>query len=87
MTSPLGLRQPGGSMTAGRYELVLRGELGDRFEPLFDGMHIERRQGRTLLAGEVRDQSHLHGLIERIAELGLELVSVNPTDPLTGGDR
>jgi hypothetical protein len=67
-------------MTAGGYELVLRGELGDRFEPLFEGMHIERRPGRTLLTGEVRDQSHLHGLIERIADLGLELVSVNPTD-------
>ena len=74
-------------MTAGRYELVLRGELGDHFEPLFEGMHIERVRGRTLLAGEVRDQSHLHGLIARIAELGLELVSVNPTDPLNGGDR
>ena len=67
-------------MTAGRYELVLRGELGDRFEPLFEGMHIERRPGQTLLSGEVRDQSHLHGLIERIGDLGLELVSVNPTD-------
>lgn len=67
-------------MTAGRYELVLRGEIGDRFEPLFEGMHIERRAGQTVLTGEVRDQSHLHGLIERIAELGLELVSVNPID-------
>jgi outer membrane PBP1 activator LpoA protein len=67
-------------MTAGRYELVLRGELGDRFEPLFEGMRFERRAGQTLLRGEVRDQSQLHGLIERIAELGLELVSVNPID-------
>ena len=74
-------------MTAGRYELVLRGELGDRFEPLFEGMRIERRAGSTALTGEVRDQSQLHGLIERIAELGLELVSVNPIDAPNGGDR
>jgi outer membrane PBP1 activator LpoA protein len=67
-------------MTAGRYELVLRGELGDRFEPLFEGMRFERRPGRTVLTGHVRDQSQLHGLIERIAELGVELVSVNPID-------
>jgi hypothetical protein len=67
-------------MTAGRYELVLRGEIGDRFELLFEGMHLERRRGGTVLTGEVRDQSHLHGLIERIAELGLELVSVNPLE-------
>jgi outer membrane PBP1 activator LpoA protein len=67
-------------MTAGRYELVLRGEIGDRFALLFEGMHLERRGGGTVLTGEVRDQSHLHGLIERIAELGLELVSVNPLE-------
>jgi hypothetical protein len=65
-------------MTAGRYELVLRGELGDRFAPLFEGMTLERDAGRTVLSGEVRDQAHLHGLIERIAELGMELESVNP---------
>jgi hypothetical protein len=74
-------------MTAGRYELVLRGELGDRFGPLFDGMHMERRAGSTVLTGEVRDQSQLHGLIERIAELGLELVSVNPIEAPNGGNR
>ena len=60
------------------YELVLRGEIGDRFAPLFEGMRLERRDGRTVLAGPVRDQSELHGVIERIQELGLELVSVNP---------
>ena len=65
-------------MTAGRYELALRGELGDRFALLFEGMELERVAGRTLLRGEVRDQAHLHGLIERIGELGVELVSINP---------
>jgi len=64
-------------MTAGRYELVLRGEIGDRFALLFEGMALEHAGGRTVLRGEVRDQAHLHGLIERIGELGLELVSVN----------
>jgi len=67
-------------MTAGRYELVLRGEIGDRFALLFEGMELERDAGRTLLRGEVRDQAHLHGLIERIGELGIELVSINPID-------
>ena len=60
------------------YELVLRGEIGDRFGLLFEGMHLERRPGHTVLTGAVLDQAHLHGLIEQIQELGLELVSVNP---------
>ena len=45
---------------------------------LFEGMHLERDPGHTVLTGAVRDQAHLHGLIERIQELGIELVSVNP---------
>jgi pimeloyl-ACP methyl ester carboxylesterase len=60
------------------YELVLRGEIGDRFGLLFEGMELSRTPGHTVLAGPVVDQAHLHGLIERIQELGIELVSVNP---------
>ncbi len=62
------------------YELVLRGEFGDRFALLFDGMRLERRGGLTALTGIVVDQSHLLGVVEQIQELGLELISVNPVD-------
>jgi hypothetical protein len=67
-------------MTAERYEFVLRGEIGDRFGLLFEGMRLERISGRTVLTGPVLDQAHLHGLIEQIQELGIELISVNPLD-------
>lgn len=60
------------------YELVLRGEIGDRFGVLFEGMRLERAGGNTTLKGAVRDQAQLHGLIERIQESGIELVAVNP---------
>jgi pimeloyl-ACP methyl ester carboxylesterase len=65
-------------MTAERYEFVLRGEIGDRFGLLFEGMRLERITGRTVLTGPVLDQAHLHGLIEQFQELGIELISVNP---------
>ena len=61
------------------YQLVIRGELGDRYGHLFEGMRMERVQGTTVLAGSVCDQAQLFGLIERIEELGLELVSVQQT--------
>ena len=61
-----------------QYELVVRGEVGDRFSAVFEGMRLERDRGTTTITGEVRDQAQLHGLIERMQELGLELVSVNP---------
>jgi hypothetical protein len=60
------------------YELVIRGEIGDRFGVVFEGMRLQRASGQTVITGPVRDQSHLHGLIAQIEELGLELVSVNP---------
>jgi hypothetical protein len=60
------------------YQLVIRGEIGERFGLLFEGMRLERDRGTTVITGAVRDQAHLHGLIERVDELGLELVSVNP---------
>ena len=60
------------------YRLVLRGELGDSFGVLFDGMQLQRVAGTTVLTGDVTDQAHLLGLIDRVQDLGVELVSVNP---------
>jgi hypothetical protein len=62
------------------YEFVLRGEIGDRFGLAFEGMSLERIHGNTVLTGPVLDQAHLHGIIARIQDLGIDLVSVNPLD-------
>ncbi len=68
-------------MTGSRYRIVLRGRLDDRFESAFDGMTLEAGQGQTTLVGEVRDQAHLHGLLERLRDFGIDLVAVEPADP------
>ncbi len=72
-----------------RYRLVLRGELGEPFGFLFEGMRLDRAGGTTVLSGRVIDQAHLHGLIQRTQELGLELISIQqadegPDDPTSG---
>jgi hypothetical protein len=66
----------GDAVNAAPYRLVVRGELDDRFAYLFAGMTMTTSAGNTILTGDVIDQAHLHGLIQRIEELGLELVSV-----------
>ena len=58
------------------YRIVVRSELGDRFASAFEGMRMEMRDGQTILTGEVKDQPHLFGVLERINALGLELLSV-----------
>ena len=69
-------QRPSGTMSARTYRLVFRGELGERFAVLFEGMRMERLEGTTVLTGDVVDQARLSSLISQIQELGLELVSV-----------
>jgi hypothetical protein len=58
------------------YRIVVRSELSDRYAVAFEGMEMETRAGQTILTGEIIDQAHLHGILDRINALGLELVSV-----------
>jgi hypothetical protein len=61
-----------------RYRITLRGRLTDRFAAAFDGMALEPAPDLTVLVGEVRDQAHLFGLLDRVRDFGLELVAVEP---------
>ncbi len=59
-----------------RYRIVIAGELSRRFASAFDGMTLQCHDGQTSLVGTVTDQAHLHGLLNQVGELGLDLVSV-----------
>ncbi|MGO9504985.1 MAG: hypothetical protein ACLPUO_26215 [Streptosporangiaceae bacterium] len=48
---------------------------------------MNRVAGTTVLTGTVIDQAHLHGLLQRIQELGLELVSIDPVDTRAANDK
>ena len=58
------------------YRIVVRSELGHRYASAFEGMRMETQEGQTILIGEVVDQPHLFGILDRINGLGLELLSV-----------
>jgi hypothetical protein len=64
------------------YEIRLEGRLDDRWATWFDGLTLARdSDGTTTLRGEVVDQTALHGLLQRIRDLGMPLVSVTHLDP------
>ena len=65
-----------GHTRAGSYQLVVRGELDARLQYLLEPMRFEPAAGQTVLSGNLVDQAQLHGVLERIEELGLELLSV-----------
>jgi hypothetical protein len=71
-------------MIGGRYRIVLRGRLADRFESAFDGMVLQPGQDQTVLVGEIRDQAHLYGLLDRLRDFGIDLIAVEPAG--TSGD-
>ena len=61
----------------GRYEIRLQGRLDERWAAWFDGMTLEAEPGGvTVLRGEVADKAALHGLLARLRDLGLPLISV-----------
>jgi hypothetical protein len=60
------------------YEIRLEGHLEARWGNWFGGMTIMLAEnGETLLSGPVSDQAALHGLLKKVRDLGLPLVSVN----------
>lgn len=62
-------------MAEREYQLTVEGELSDRMCPAFAGMTLTRERGNTVLAGRVRDQAELQGLLQRVSDLGLTLLS------------
>ena len=68
------------------YRIVVRGELSQRFAPAFEGMEMKTGAGQTVLTGRVRDQTRLHGILDRIGALGLELLSVDCMSEKPRGD-
>ncbi len=59
-----------------RYRICVRGRLTERLGCAFEGMSLDPGDSQTALVGEIRDQSHLYGVLDRVRNLGLELVSV-----------
>jgi hypothetical protein len=69
-------------MSAGRYEIRLKGHLGPRWAVRFDGMTLTTRpDGTTVIEGPVVDQAALHGLLAALRDLGLPLISVTQVEP------
>lgn len=67
---------------AGRYEIRLKGHLDARWAAWFDGLSLTHQSdGTTVIHGPVADQAALHGLLQKVRDVGLPLVSVICVEP------
>ena len=65
-----------------RYEIRIKGHLDDKWADWFEGLTITREDnGETLLTGPVVDQAALHGLLRKVRDLGMPLLSVTRVRP------
>jgi hypothetical protein len=70
----------------GLYEIRLAGHLHERWATWFDGLTLSHQtDGTTVVRGPVADQAALHGLLQRVRDLGLSLISVTQISDL--GDQ
>ncbi len=64
------------------YQIILQGHLSSQWSDWFEGFTITLdARGQTILTGPVTDQAALHGILKKIRNLGIPLISVNRIDP------
>jgi hypothetical protein len=62
------------------YEFRIKGRLSDSLSGAFEDFTAAVKPAETVMRGEVRDQAELHGMLDRIQSLGLELIEVRRLD-------
>ena len=74
-----GSTEPGRTAAGTAYRIKVKGAIDDRWSSYFEGLQISHdADGDTTLAGRVRDQAALHGLLAKVRDLGLTLLAVEP---------
>lgn len=70
----------GRSLVASRYEIRVKGRIGKSVLSRFEGFDAEVEPAETILRGSISDQAALHGVLDRIQGLGLELMEIRRVD-------
>jgi len=62
----------------GKNIIIVQGHLDKTWKNWFEGMVISYQGTNTVLSGKIKDEAHLHGVLNQIRDLNLKLISVNP---------
>jgi hypothetical protein len=64
-----------------RYEVRVDGVLDGRWSQWFEGLRIDHQEGETILSGMLPDQPALHGILDKVRDLGLSIIAVRRVPP------
>ncbi|MGE5457019.1 MAG: hypothetical protein ACM3RX_01555 [Methanococcaceae archaeon] len=64
----------------GKTKIAIQGHLDKQWKKSFEGMKMRYEAGNTILSGNLKDEAHLHGILNIIRDLNLTLISVNPVE-------
>jgi len=61
-------------------KIKIQGHLSKNWEDWFDGMRIIYDEDNTILSGLIKDEAFMHGILNKIRDLNLNLISINPSE-------
>ena len=64
----------------GKAIIKIQGHLNEKWKECFEGMEISYEGNNTILTGNLKDEAHIHGVLNIIRDLNLKLISVNPVE-------
>jgi len=64
----------------GKTTIKIQGHLTGRWKECFEGMEISYEGDNTILTGNLKDEAHMHGVLNIIRDLNIKLISINPTE-------
>ena len=62
----------------GKAIIKVQGHLNEKWKDWFEGLEISYEGNNTILTGNLKDEAHMHGVLNRIMDLNLIIISVNP---------
>ena len=74
-----------GTRPPAHYEIRVEGVLGERWTAWFEGLQVSSEAGETIISGPLTDQPALHGVLVKVRDLGMCLISVRRLDPDEAG--
>ena len=64
----------------GKTIIKIQGHLNEKWKDFFEVMEISYEGSNTILTGNLKDEAHMHGILNKIRDLNLNLISINPAE-------